>query len=132
MPSFAEVRILGYVSNDVQLRAGPKVNYLQLNIGVQRVFKDRKKPENPKYETRTRYLKTMIFGEYAVYLSERLVKGDLVHVSGELEVNERTVEGKKTWETYVLAKHVIPMAPRKGQRDEEPPQDDDNEEHIPF
>jgi single-stranded DNA-binding protein len=131
MPSFAEVRILGYVSNDVMLRSGPKVNYLQLNIGVQRVFKDRK-IENPKYESRTRYLKVMIFGEYATWLSERLTKGALVHVSGELEVNERTVEGKKTWETYVLARNVIPMAPKKGQREEEALQDDDQQEHVPF
>jgi len=108
MPSFSQVNILGYVGNEVVLKSTGKKNYMQLSIGVTKAYK-----VNKKWVTRTRWMKVMLFGPYAEYAGDRLKKGDLVYIVGEIDVSEWQKAGVKHYDMYVLGKHIIPMNPDK-------------------
>lgn len=136
MPSFSEVRILGYVANDIGLKAGKGKNYLQVMLGVTKAFKPR--PPEKKWNTRTRYIKVMFFGPYAVYCAERFSRGDLIYVTGEIDVSERIVDGIKRYEMYILGKHAVPITQSKKKHNDpnygvDPAEiNDDSGDDVPF
>lgn len=115
MPSFSEVALLGYVGNPVELKRGPKANYLQLSIGVSTSYRVR--PNSREWKQKTRWIKVMFFGKYADWTSERVRKSDLVHIKGMLEVNVYTgKDGIKRYEMYVLGRTAILVKPKKARK----------------
>ncbi|MGE3479627.1 MAG: single-stranded DNA-binding protein [Dongiaceae bacterium] len=114
MPSFSQVHVLGYIGNEVQIRAGKKANYLHLSIGVTKAFKSDKRQKD--WETRTKWVKVMIFGPYSIYVADRVKKGDLIHVIGEIEISKWEKEGKIIHEMYVLGNMVIPIITSKKEK----------------
>jgi single-strand DNA-binding protein len=109
MPSFSNVDILGYIGNDVELNRGPKSNYLNLSVAVTRAFQVKE-----EWKTETSWFKVMFFGKYAEYAVNRVAKGDLIHVFGELATNSFTDKNRiKRSEMYVLGKKLIPINSKK-------------------
>jgi len=112
MPSFTEVSILGYVGNSVELKRGPKTNYLQLSIGISNSYRVR--PGSNQWKQKTRWIKVMLFGKYADYTSERIRKSDLIHIKGVLETSSYVGnDGVKRYEMYVAGRAVILVKPKK-------------------
>lgn len=114
MVSFSYVNLMGHVGNDVVIKSGGKasVNYLQLSIGITKSYK--KKTDGKNWTTKTHWVKVMVYGPYAMYISSRISKGDLIHITGELHVSERTKPGGfKELEMYVLCNHIVPIKAKK-------------------
>ncbi len=110
MASFNNVTMLGFVGNDVLLHSGPKSSFLNLSICLTKAFKGK----TGEWETKNTWVKTLMFGELAVKTSERIKKGDLVVVQGELATNSfETKNGDKKHEMYVLAHKVFAVNPKK-------------------
>lgn len=137
MAGFNHVTLLGYVGNEIALRSSAKTNYLQVSLGVTKSYKPepRDGDSGTKWINKTKYYRVMFFGTYAEFAAERLKKGMLVHISGELDISEWKKDGEKRYDMYVLGKHIVPITNNKRPKADNNygvPADEINEDLTPF
>ncbi len=137
MPSFTQVNVMGYLARAPEIKAGEKMNYTMLMIGVTKKFKTNNKVK--KWVIKTQWIKVMFFGEMCNLIFNKFAKGDLVYVVGELQANSWDKDGVKQFDMYVLAKKILNITknPRANIRQEpasEPGDIDmtDSDYHSPF
>jgi single stranded DNA-binding protein len=137
MVAFNHVTLLGYVGNEIALRSSAKSNYLQVSLGVTKSYKLelRDGDSGNKWHTKTKYYRIMFFGAYAEFAAERLKKGMLVHITGELDISEWKKDGDKRYDMYVLGKQIVPIGPRTKKKADDNygvPENEINEDNTPF
>jgi single-strand DNA-binding protein len=106
-----EVTLLGNLSKDVELRAtGGGKSVATLNIATNESYKD---SSGNKVE-KVAYHRVSVFGAQADSASKHLVKGQQVYIQGKLDYSEYEKDGRKVYQTNIIAQKIIFLAKPKG------------------
>jgi single-strand DNA-binding protein len=118
MPSLNLVQVIGHVGKDPELRYSPSGTAITtFSVAANRSWKSREDAD--KWEEEVTWFNVVAFANTAERAAEALRKGNLVYVSGRIQVREyeKNGETRRTWEVVADRAVSLERKEREGARD---------------
>lgn len=111
MPCLNEAIIMGHLGRDPEIRYARDTPVLGFSVATSRRWKNK---VNGDWEEKTTWHRVQVWGDQAEVLNERIRKGSLVLVKGEIDQREWISKtGEKRVTTEIKAYKVLCLDPKK-------------------